>query len=62
MNQIYYLFEYLKKTKEYFYCWIIYYNEELKLLSVKMMKKYELKENIELLNSKYCLIGIFVDR
>lgn len=27
-----------------------------------MMKKYELKENIELLNSKYCMIGIFVDR
>ena len=40
MNQISYLLEYLKKTKEYFYCWIIYYNEELKLLTVKMMKKY----------------------
>jgi hypothetical protein len=27
-----------------------------------MMKKYEIKENLELFNSKYCIIGIFVDR
>ena len=38
LTQLEFLLEYLKNVKEHYLCWVIYYNEELSVLNVKLFR------------------------
>ena len=44
-NQLQFLISYLNSVKEYYFCWVIYFNESQKQLRLKLMKKNEIEEN-----------------
>lgn len=48
--------------REYYYCWVVYFNEELKILNVKLLKKEEMGENEDLFNPTLNLVGIFINK
>jgi hypothetical protein len=49
-------------VREYYYCWVVYFNEELKILNVKLIKKEEMSENEDLFNPILNLVGIFINK
>jgi hypothetical protein len=61
-TQLEFLFNFLKNVREYFYCWIIYFNEDLQVLNVKLLKKDEIELNETMFNPTINLIGIFINR
>lgn len=61
-TQLEFLFSYLKNVKEYYYCWVIYFNEDLKILNVKLLKRQEIKDHEDLFNPVLNLIGIFINK
>jgi hypothetical protein len=49
-------------VRENYYCWVVYFNEELKILNVKLIKKEEMSENEDLFNPILNLVGIFINK
>ena len=42
-SQILSLFEYLQKIKESFMCWVIFFDEELGMLNLKLITQFEFR-------------------
>ena len=38
-TQLQFLFDYLRNTREIYICWIIYFSEDLNVLTVKLLKE-----------------------
>ena len=43
MSQLELLFDYLKHVKEDYFCWVVYFNEELGLLNIKLCREDEVE-------------------
>ena len=58
-TQLEFLFDFLKNIEENYFCWIIYYSEELNVLNLKLLRQDQLPQFEELFNPNLNLIGIF---
>jgi hypothetical protein len=59
-SQLEFLFEYLKNVRDSYLCWILYFNEELAVLNVKLLKEDELADYEDLFDPSINLIGLFL--
>lgn len=60
-EQLVSLFNYIKKVKEYYFCWVIYFDPELLMLNVKFFMKWEVQD-YKYFDPQCYLAGIFIKR
>ena len=60
VTQLESLFAFLKNVKEPYFCWIIYFNDDLQVLNLKLLREDELEDHQELFNPSINLIGLFL--
>ena len=60
-DQLVNLLKYLRKVKEYYFCWAIFYDGQLQMLNVKMFTRWE-TDCFDYFNLEEDLIGILIGK